>query len=1550
MKYLLKVKSAITLLPFLIAVSYLPTYAQNTAPVPTTFEILSPSDGTLPFLINHDYAGNKVTANTRIFYGGDFARLPNNAGIDYQSGFLGWQPDAAETAPDQKDDVVARGNATYSRLTLGGTEKNDHPNNLVDSKVVNLPGDYTLNGSFDPDDIGDYGAAAWTISFPDYRGSNGFIAINEEDSLVIRLTGYVDPNNRLKYYPPGGPGASDDILLGFGFESNEYVFDIANPANDSQNGVRFGVVPSTLPAGASFNGAIFSWVPNFIQGDGDFDNSDRNGRFFVDANISNGLTSSELLDAKADTSGPTRTGVGRGSGELLDSLYVVYFTAMDDGIPPKVGVDSLFIMVNDSIANPPPVFTKREVVDPSGSVQNYFKSSVQFTTDSLLAYSEGDSIVITFNATDQDSARGGGSNQTLDFQVRDWSDFLHRDYSSLDSLALDTVTVVENGVRKALKVRLQVAYNVADTVSADTVKLVVWVRDETNPEVYDTMLFDIANINRPPIWDVDTTSKPSDSAFVYAYDPVALYPDSIEEFTPIAVANGVTDSIYLNQYVYDPDPLIGDSLGPALIFSTTSTLADVFPGDGLVVVTLFSPDTASFVFPVVVTDSDPNEPKESSKNLLLRVAPEPDIAEIHPPSGYPGQDITIFGEGFGLYDINSSTPSRVIFRARNIAGLAMNLQATINSWGKDRINLTIPSQVPVSRYTPPPTPTVIPDTIQVYSAVFSTPTVYPYVITEPDTTVVYNLEAVNITSTSAKIKWKTAFTGTDSVIVATANDTLDVFTPDAVLTGFPDGTGAYWPTFVIPDPVTGNLTSTKSTVQVFRGATSTTDEVHYVELTNLVPGVTYQLIIAMENKLFFGDTTRDINGPYNPVKIDRSNLAVAPITPEVNAAIRGFLLQTLPAQNAQGETYAIQGNVVTKTGMPAIGALVTVRVVDADNVADTSLPLTATVVSDSAWVINLGDAVTDTVGMVDRTFVHEAGDFLIITIEGDKDIGFVQFVTTRGTSSPQAVNLGENVTQLVPSVNYDLRLKVGLNLIGIPVDLFTTEPQTAKALLSEITQGIPSISRWISATGTQETITRTGAGFVGANDWNLADEDGNYYCGYFIAVDGQEYITLGGSLYGTELPPVIFDNAALYWIARPAQIDSLFYAWSARTMLANIANASEIFRYNEDTQQYESACVDQVTGSIVYNNNFHIDVSEGYILRVTAASQWDINTPTLTQLANAEAKFGSVSGVTPSLTLNTSESNASSGAVRNVRLSDITSSAAVVSWITNGSVTTQIRYGKASEGLNRVAVFTKDANSVACMGSLQLLGLEPETEYVFEIVSNGITYNNNGGPYIFKTAKIGTGFPYTVYGRMVDESGEPLENTMVYVELRRGDKPSTTIADLTDENGYWNVNLANLKMADGEVYQWKAGDEIRVTAVYSNVSMSFRTLVTGESPQNVVRVSDLDGVASKKEVAKVALPKAFALGQNYPNPFNPSTTIAYDIPDSEVHGLKVDLNIYNIRGQLVRKLVSAVKEPGHYVVQWSGENNKGEAVSSGVYFYRIKAGNFVSTRKMVLLK
>ena len=99
----------------------------------------------------------------------------------------------------------------------------------------------------------------------------------------------------------------------------------------------------------------------------------------------------------------------------------------------------------------------------------------------------------------------------------------------------------------------------------------------------------------------------------------------------------------------------------------------------------------------------------------------------------------------------------------------------------------------------------------------------------------------------------------------------------------------------------------------------------------------------------------------------------------------------------------------------------------------------------------------------------------------------------------------------------------------------------------------------------------------------------------------------------------------------------------------------------------------------------------------------------------------------------------------------------------------------------------------------------------------------------------------------------------------------------------------------------------------------------------------------------VNLPKAFSLGQNFPNPFNPSTVISYTIPD-ESEEVAVRLSVFNMRAQLVKTLVDKVQQPGIYTVNWDGIDNKGRRVSSGVYFYRLSAGQFVSMRKMVLLK
>lgn len=96
-----------------------------------------------------------------------------------------------------------------------------------------------------------------------------------------------------------------------------------------------------------------------------------------------------------------------------------------------------------------------------------------------------------------------------------------------------------------------------------------------------------------------------------------------------------------------------------------------------------------------------------------------------------------------------------------------------------------------------------------------------------------------------------------------------------------------------------------------------------------------------------------------------------------------------------------------------------------------------------------------------------------------------------------------------------------------------------------------------------------------------------------------------------------------------------------------------------------------------------------------------------------------------------------------------------------------------------------------------------------------------------------------------------------------------------------------------------------------------------------------------------ALPKLHGLGQNYPNPFNPTTTVSYEVPPPGAH---VRIELYDVAGRLVATLVNEEKLAGTYETVWKGRNHRGQPVASGVYFLRMRAGSFVQTRKLVVLK
>jgi len=93
-------------------------------------------------------------------------------------------------------------------------------------------------------------------------------------------------------------------------------------------------------------------------------------------------------------------------------------------------------------------------------------------------------------------------------------------------------------------------------------------------------------------------------------------------------------------------------------------------------------------------------------------------------------------------------------------------------------------------------------------------------------------------------------------------------------------------------------------------------------------------------------------------------------------------------------------------------------------------------------------------------------------------------------------------------------------------------------------------------------------------------------------------------------------------------------------------------------------------------------------------------------------------------------------------------------------------------------------------------------------------------------------------------------------------------------------------------------------------------------------------------------PKSTKLAQNFPNPFNPSTAIKFDLKEKGF----VSLKVYNVAGQLVRTLVSGERDANAYTVTWDGKNDRGGAVASGIYFYKMETKDFSQTKKMVMLR
>ena len=108
----------------------------------------------------------------------------------------------------------------------------------------------------------------------------------------------------------------------------------------------------------------------------------------------------------------------------------------------------------------------------------------------------------------------------------------------------------------------------------------------------------------------------------------------------------------------------------------------------------------------------------------------------------------------------------------------------------------------------------------------------------------------------------------------------------------------------------------------------------------------------------------------------------------------------------------------------------------------------------------------------------------------------------------------------------------------------------------------------------------------------------------------------------------------------------------------------------------------------------------------------------------------------------------------------------------------------------------------------------------------------------------------------------------------------------------------------------------------------------------------IDGANALRTYLEGLLPDEFALHQNYPNPFNPVTTIRYDLAEDAM----VNIIIHDMLGRQVKTLINRTQDAGYKSVIWNATNDYGKPVSAGIYLYQIQAGEYIQTKKMVLLK
>ncbi len=270
----------------------------------------------------------------------------------------------------------------------------------------------------------------------------------------------------------------------------------------------------------------------------------------------------------------------------------------------------------------------------------------------------------------------------------------------------------------------------------------------------------------------------------------------------------------------------------------------------------------------------------------------------------------------------------------------------------------------------------------------------------------------------------------------------------------------------------------------------------------------------------------------------------------------------------------------------------------------------------------------------------------------------------------------------------------------------------------------------------------------------------------------------------------------------------------------------------------------------------------------------------------------------------------------------------------------------------------------------------PQSAYSFDGINDYIEVANNPSLNFQKSITIDL---WIIVKSFYDREEYPISHgnwenrwkiSVTNKKIRWTIKTDTGTKDLDSETELELDSLYNIAVTysglDMEIYvngKLDAFANFSGLLLQTNIDLMVGQVLPGNSNYNFNGLLDdiriYDFALSREEIQKLfgvttsvngeknsLIPANNFLFQNYPNPFNLNTTINYQITKTG----NVVLRIYNILGKLVKTLVNNVKSPGYYTVVWDGKNDNSQIVTSGVYFYKIRSGQFTASRKLILLK